>query len=118
MALRNGYKDIVHANGGNQLSSQLKAQLDKIFPEINQSAKIETSRMAPSEIGANSVCVIEYGKGQKMDLAELKRRLFAGLISNNPHDGFEYRWGLKKGPSPEAKVCPSWDLWSPDFSQE
>ncbi len=118
MALRNGYKDIVHANGGNQLSSQLKAQLDKIFPEINQSAKIETSRMAPSEIGANSVCVIEYGKGQKMDLAELKRRLFAGLISNNPHDGFEYRWGLKKGPSPEAKACPSWDLWSPDFSQE
>lgn len=118
MALRRGYHDIYANNGGNQLSPQVKAQLDKIFPDITQSAKTETSRMKVSEIGPASVCIVDYGRGQKMDLAELKRRLFANLISNNPLDGFEYRWGHKQGPSPQAKACQSWDAWAPDFSQE
>ncbi|MNY65042.1 hypothetical protein D3C86_2022480 [compost metagenome] len=74
--------------------------------------------MTPTEIGEDSICVVEYARGKKIDLAEMKRRMFAGLLSNNPLDGLEYRWGLKRGPSPLAASCPSWGLWTPNLNQD
>ncbi|MNY70530.1 hypothetical protein D3C86_2086850 [compost metagenome] len=53
-----------------------------------------------------------------MDLAEFKRRMFAGLISNNPHETAEYRWGERRGPSQRALSCESWDPWSPDLTNQ
>lgn len=118
MSLRRAYREILQINGGNQLSTATKSQLNKIFPAITLSAAAETSRMTAQGITAASVCVAEYLPGRKMDLAEFKRRLFLGLISNNPHDGGEYRWGDLRGPSQRASKCQSWDPWTPDLTQE
>jgi len=118
MSLRRAYREILHINGGNQLSPEIINQLNKIFPAINQSAAAETQRMGVSGANSASVCVTEYLPGKTMDLAEFKRRLFAGLISNNPHDDGAYRWGELRGPSQRARSCQSWDPWTPDLSAE
>lgn len=117
-SVRRAYRDIYNDNGARHLTPELTAQLNKIFPNIGSSAKSETSKMAASEISTASVCVLEYRAGKKMDLAEFKRRMFAGLISNNPHETAEYRWGELRGPSQRAKSCQSWDAWSPDLSNQ
>ncbi|NUN05316.1 MAG: hypothetical protein HUU57_06110 [Bdellovibrio sp.] len=118
MALRRAYREILSINGGNQLAPELIGQLNKIFPAITHTAAVEAAKMGVSTEDAVSVCVAEYLPGKKMDLAEFKRRLFAGHISNNPHDGAEYRWGDVRGPSQRAKSCQSWDPWSPDLTAE
>ena len=118
MSLRRAYREILQINGGNQLSAGTKAQLDKIFPSINLSVAQEASKMGAQGITAASVCSTAYLPGRTMDLAEFKRRLFLGLISNNPHDGGEYRWGELRGPSQRARSCQSWDHWAPDLNQE
>ena len=118
MSLRRSYRDIQADNGGRRLTPELLAQLNKIFPAISSSARSENAQMAAQEVTANSVCVIEYRAGKKMDLAEFKRRIFAGLISNNPHETAEYRWGERRGPSQRAMSCQSWDAWSPDLTNQ
>jgi hypothetical protein len=114
-ALRRAYKDIMKTNGGSTLSEESKMILNKLYPHINHSAAGENSRMSVSR--DTMICPIAYANGKKIDLAEAKRRLFAGLMSNNPLDEINYRWGEVKGPSPRAQSCPSWDAWSPDLKQ-
>lgn len=118
MSLRRAYREILSVNNGNQLNPHLIQQLNKIFPAINQSPALEASRMEPQPITSTSVCLTEYLPGRKMDLAEFKRRLFMGLISNNPHDEGSYRWGESRGSSARTKSCRSWDPWSPNLNQE
>lgn len=118
LVLRRSYKDILAANGGNALSAKTQTQLNKLFPRINSNLREETRSMPRSGLDAASICVVEYAKGRSIDMAEFKRRLFLGLISNNPHDGVEYRWGELAGPSPKAKSCQSWDQWTPDLNQD
>lgn len=118
MSLRRAYKEILQINGGNQLSPALKNQLNKVFPYISLSAAQETARMQTQGTTAASVCVVNYLPGRSMDLAEFKRRLFLGQISNNPHDSGEYRWGEVRGPLQRARSCQSWDAWAPDLTQE
>jgi hypothetical protein len=118
MSLRRSYRDIQAENGGRQLAPEMVAQLNKIFPAIGSSARSEAAKMTAQEISATSVCIVDYRAGKKMDLAEFKRRIFAGLISNNPHETAEYRWGERRGPSQRALSCESWDAWSPDLSKQ
>jgi hypothetical protein len=58
--------------------------------------------------GANETdiqyCVVKYGR--KISLGELRRRLEANLISSNPNDTLEVRWGEMRGPSERAERCP------------
>lgn len=117
VALRLAYKDIVSVNGGANLSDAQKRQLNKIFPAITKSAKQEAAMMGPQSVTADSVCTTAYRPGVNADLAEVKRRLFAGLLSNNPLDEIEYRWGEKAGHSQRARSCQSWDPWSPDLDK-
>jgi hypothetical protein len=115
--LRRTYKDMVKDNGAQEIPADLKSQLGKIFPYLEKTAAQEEALMTESSIDARSVCLLVYRSGRKIDLAEAKRRLFAGLMSNNPMDEVEYRWGEKQGPSPRAQACPSWGGWTPDLSQ-
>jgi ribosomal protein L39E len=117
MSLRQSYQNIMKANNGRELSALTVTTLNKVFPAILQSAKQERSVMQSSRIDSDSLCVVEYVRGQKMDLAEFKRRLFLGRVSNNPHDTFEYRWGEVQGSSMLAKRCQSWDIWTPDLNE-
>ncbi len=117
MSLRKSYKQILDLNGGRLIDPKLKKQLDKIYPQISQSAMTEAGSMQVSVVDQNSVCIISYQTNKKADLAEIKRRMFLGLISNNPLDGLLYRWGELKGPSTLAKQCPSWDVWVPDLKE-
>jgi|GEM_PF-1120483 len=116
-ALRRTYKEMLKENGASGVSAALKPQLEKIFPYLEMSAAAETARMTESSIDQRSTCLIEYTPGKTIDLAEAKRRLFADLMSNNPLDEVEYRWGERKGPSPRAQACQSWDPWAPDLTQ-
>lgn len=118
MSLRRAYREILNINGGNQLSPDLVNQLNKIFPAITQSVAVEAGKMGVQTSTPASLCVTQYLPGKTMDLAEFKRRLFSGLISNNPHDDGDYRWGDLRGPSARAKSCQSWDPWSPDLNQD
>lgn len=113
--LRMTYKELQATPEGAALSNGLQRQLNKIFPRIQSRARDEAAIMRASAVDGDSVCTTTYAPGRTIDLAEAKRRLFAGWISNNPLDEVEYRWGEKKGPSPLAARCPSWDHWVPDL---
>jgi hypothetical protein len=115
MSLRQAYKEHKADGETRGISTEFLAQLDKIFPMLDQPASVEATKMPRQEIGAGSSCVVEYKPGTKIDLAEAKRRLFAGMISNNPLDDLEIRWGERRGPSERARSCQSWDKWSPEF---
>lgn len=116
VAVRVAYKDILQTNGASKVSGQLRRQLDKVFPLISSSSRQETSSMGPQSLTSDSYCQVTYAPGKTIDLAEAKRRVFAGLFSSNPHDSIEYRWGERRGQSSLASSCQSWDPWSPDFN--
>lgn len=118
MGLRDTYKQILNENNGNNLPLDVKNQLDKIFPLIKSSALVETKSMSVQTMDSASICPVTYAAGKTIDLAEFKRRIFSGLISNNPVESVEYRWGELAGPSPKAKSCPSWDIWTPDLTNQ
>jgi hypothetical protein len=118
MALRRSYRNILKANGGNQLSQAVKDQLNKLYPFIMDAAVNETRKMAAQGVTAASVCPMDYVAGKRIDLAEFKRRIFAGLMSSNPLDDMQYRWGEVRGPSSRAKACQSWDPWTPNLGQD
>ncbi|MBX2987284.1 MAG: hypothetical protein KF802_05240 [Bdellovibrionaceae bacterium] len=115
VALRAAYADALVSRAS--LNADLQKSLEKIFPFIERNLRQEASAMRPQSIDGNSQCAITYASGRSIDLAEAKRRLFAGLMSNNPHDDLEYRWGEKRGPSPLGRMCRSWDLWTPNLNQ-
>lgn len=111
--LRRAYKNMVR--NGQKIPGGLRSQMEKIFPAINSSARSEAERMGRQGVDDESMCVISYGNGNRIDLAEAKRRMFAGQMSNNPNDSLEYRWGERRGPSPLAASCPSWGVWRPNL---
>jgi hypothetical protein len=113
--LRGAYREVLARNGGSELSGAQQRQLRKLFPMATATAQAETQAMRAQAVTADSLCVITYASGKTIDLAEAKRRFFAGLMSNNPHDGLAYRWGEARGPSPLARQCQAWDVWSPDL---
>lgn len=108
--LRAAYKE-----SRGSISRETRDRMDKIFPFIDRSAREETSRMGATSVDSDSLCTVTYASGRKIDLAEAKRRMFAGLMSHNPLDDLEYRWGERRGPSSRARSCPSWDPWTPDL---
>ena len=118
MALRRSYRSILRLNGGNQLSQAVKDQLNKLYPYIMDTAVNETRKMGVQSITATSLCPMTYDAGKRIDLAEFKRRIFAGMMSSNPLDGMEYRWGELRGPSSRAQACQSWDPWTPNLGQD
>lgn len=113
--LRGAYREILARNGGAEIPAAQQRQLRKIFPMATSTAQAETQAMRPQTVNADSLCVLSYASGKSIDLAEAKRRFFAGLMSNNPHDGLAYRWGEARGPSALARQCEAWDSWSPDL---
>lgn len=117
VSLRKAYREILSMNSGRDLSDSMKMKLNKIFPYITENMKSETAKMRAQEYTSASMCIVEYMPGQEMDLAEFKRRLFAGLISNNPMDSGPFRWGQVRGPSQRARNCQSWDIWKPNLNQ-
>lgn len=116
IALRRVYRDFVQSQRDLQLPEQVRAQMNKIFPAILLPPAIERQNMAPSAVSKDSVCIFEYASGKTLDLAEYKRRSFAGLLSNNPNDSLTARWGDSS--SEEPNRCQSWDIWQPDLSKE
>jgi hypothetical protein len=118
VTLRKVYRELVLANNAADLSLDMRVRLNKIYPFIEESMASETRKMAPVGVDGVSVCTTEYISGQYLDLAEFKRRLFAGLISNNPMDEAQYRWGQLRGPSQRARGCQSWDVWVPNLKQD
>lgn len=117
VSLRQAYKSVVNNGETAQVNSTVLQQLKKIFPQIGMNSSEENSLMPPQLVNDVSVCNLKISDTQTLDLAEAKRRLFSNLLSNNPHDGFEYRWGDKKGPSALSQSCQSWDHWAPVFTE-
>lgn len=119
IALRRTYRQLVRDGKLNYISGATAAQLKKIFPMIQEKAAVEMRSMSVQSLDSNSYCVVNTGRGETFDLAEYKRRAFADLLSNNPHDSFEVRWGQKKAETGSlSQKCQSWDPWHPDLSTE
>ncbi len=87
-----GYARVIKKN--QKLSREMAEQLSNIF-----------AKSARDEAGSQ-YCVVKYGR--KISLGELRRRIEANLISSNPNDTLEVRWGEEKGPSERAKRCPTY----------
>jgi len=117
MALRRAIYSLARGGRLTALTDEMNTYMAKIFPFPQLSAKQELPFMPPAEIDSASWCIVEIEPGVKIDLAEIKRRLFNGLMSNNPMDELAYRWGSLAGPSPLAQSCQSWDPWRPDIRQ-
>lgn len=117
VSLRQAYKSSLGKSDSAQINATLLQQLKKIFPMIGASSQEETRLMGPQVTSDLSVCNLKISDSQSLDLAEAKRRMFLGKLSNNPHDGFEYRWGEKQGPSSLAQSCQSWDAWTPNVGE-
>jgi hypothetical protein len=101
-----------------QVDSKVKAQMSKIFPFPLQPARDEMHRMPPEIVDGDSLCVVNYRKNTAIDLAEAKRRMFAGMLSSNPMDDLAVRWGEVLGPSASAKACPMTEpLWIPNVDE-
>jgi len=92
--------------------------LDKIYPFITQHATYEAAHSQREGLNADSYCSFTYAPGRTIDIAEFKRRMFLGNISNNPNDSVEYRWGELSSPSAKARSCPSADVWTPNLNAE
>lgn len=115
MELQNAYRETLENGEQGELDPQFLSQLAKIFPNPSLGPRRENEEMAMQQINSESTCVVEYASGKSIDMAEAKRRLFAGMMSNNPLDEMEQRWGEIKGPSLRAQQCQSWDQWKPEF---
>lgn len=86
-------------------------RLRKMFPAVQSGARAENQGMRAQSVTADSFCVVEYRRGVSMDLAEMKRRLFAGAVSNNPNDDIQARWGERRS----SNSCQSWGEWTPNL---
>lgn len=115
MELRTVFKQLLADGETENIEPTLLRQLYKIFPMISETARSERDKMERQEVTPDSVCPVTYGENKTIDFAEAKRRLFAGMMSNNPLDDVQFRWGEVRGPSERAKQCPSWDPWAPNF---
>ncbi len=104
-------------SGAQKIDATVLKQMLKIFPQPGASAREELNGQDKAPIDANSICVVKYAKGQSIDLAEAKRRMFSGLLSSSPMDDMDYRWGNKVSPSPLARSCQSWELWTPNVNE-
>lgn len=118
LALRRAFKNAVNAGKVNDLPAGLQSELRKVFPFISERASVETAKMTVPPFNYSASCQIQYRDGARIDLAEAKRRMFKGWMSNNPHDPVEYRWGELPGPSDLARRCQSWDPWAPSFGAD
>jgi hypothetical protein len=110
VALRNAFRQALSTNGGSKMDTKTLRRLKKIFPAATSSARSEASSMRASPVTKDSYCVVEYRRGVSMDLAEVKRRMFLGTLSNNPNDDIKARWGESRS---SAGSCQAWDVWTP-----
>lgn len=77
---------------GDALPRKLAEQLANIFASRG------------SQESGSQFCSINYGRA--ISLGEFRRRLFSSMISSNPNDTLEVRWGEVRGPSERAARCP------------
>lgn len=111
VALRESFARHLASNA--KIDPNFAQQLLKVFKAPHLNLFEEHLLMLPSKIDELSLCPFKYHPTKAIDLAEFKRRLFAGLISNNPMDPITARWG-----ETEAKNntnCPRWDPYQPDL---
>lgn len=111
IALRKSYKEAVLTN--QEISDNTLTDLKKIFPAIQESTAYEAYNFSAQPIDVNSYCIVNYGR--KLDLAEARRRLFLGYMSNNPNDNLSYRWGEHSRSSEVSQSCPNWGTWTPNL---
>jgi len=78
---------------------------EAIDPALREQLANLFAGSAGEEAGAQ-FCPVAYGRGKTISIGELRRRLYAGLLSANPNDPLAVRWGETKGPSEHAKGCP------------
>ena len=86
-------------------SQRSHASLNKILAEQVESVLIQDDLHRTP--GVETFCPVQISKSQTLSLGEIRRRSFQNLLSSNPNDPFEYRWGEKSGHSEKAKRCPT-----------
>jgi hypothetical protein len=117
IVLRNSYQKIHNEGRVQELKPDTYAIVSKIFPSIESTVADESTFMPLSVLDQNSYCSTTYYKNNKIDMAEAKRRLFLGWMSNNPNDDVASRWGeVEPSANARSNQCPNWGVWKPDLS--
>jgi hypothetical protein len=111
IALRELFSD---AQANNKpITGSMMQKLSKLFPDLTRSAHTEAIRSPVLPNDENSVCLITYGRGKTIDLAEAKRRMFLGQLSSNPNLTLGQRWGEANPALDKGSACLSQPLWKP-----
>lgn len=111
MALRQAYKKV------GAVSEETKRNMDRIFPFLQDSAAVETQKTKTQRVSDLGFCTVDIPGFQKIDLAEFKRRMFLGMVSSNPNDSLQKRWGFND-PATRGGACPNWGTWTPNLGSE
>jgi len=77
------FKEVRQPNNEENSYSQL---INILFSENSGALEKETIQKA---------CLIKVSENYSFDLVEVKDLLLSGLLSSNPNDKIEYRWGIK-----------------------
>lgn len=96
--LRSYYKEIRAKKSLESIDKATLEKLKKIFPYPDLKVRAESQKQTASKFNQYSVCPATFQtrlnkEGRKLDLAEIKRRLFLGRLSSNPNDPIEMRFG-------------------------
>lgn len=108
LSLREIYQELTNKNELNQISESLNKQLSKLFPLIQETNYNEINQISEKAVDENSLCLTRLNSSQMIDLAQFYIRQSKNLISSNPNEDFDYRWGYKSGSSLHAGQCPRW----------
>jgi hypothetical protein len=74
----------------------------RIDSEVNTQAK---EVLGITEQSRNGFCQVEIKPGSRLTLSQVYARIKQGLLSSNPNDPIEYRWGEYSGLSAHARSC-------------
>ncbi len=90
------YKAVVAKNKVGSLSSGLRSSLREII-------EVDAQRGGDLQ---SKFCRVNVKPGLSLSIGELRRRSLEGLLSSNPHDPAEARWGDTRFVSERARSCP------------
>ena len=107
LRLKNSYQDLESAiRNARESKALLSSETLEMIAEFEASESEPSSLPPSSESGISSSCSVKISPTLTLSLAEVRKRSYAGLLSSNPHDPLNIRWGQAKGPSPRAQKCP------------
>lgn len=106
LRLRNSFEDLVETYRGLKAQPAEFARLpEALLRQVEDVISDEKLKDAPEA----HTCAVQISPTRTLALREIRMRSQGLMLSNNPHDPLEMRWGDLKGPGERAKKCPTYE---------